>query len=108
MGHAENYVEGYLHKQAKKRGFLCYKFTSGNDGVPDRILIGNGYTIFIETKAKGQTPRPLQKAIISEMKNCGANVFVIDNRTDVDLLLEHISKHPVRRGLTRNMPDIGI
>ena len=108
MGQAESFIEGYLHKQAKKRGFLCYKFTSGNAGVPDRILIGNGYTIFIETKAPGKKPRPLQRAVIREMKATGANVFIIDSRQDIDKLLDHISKHPVKRELTRNMPQIGI
>lgn len=108
MGQAENFVEGYLRKQAKQRGFLCFKFTSGNDGVPDRILIGNGYTVFIETKAPGEKPRPLQRAVIREMRTAGANVFVIDSRQDIDKLLDHISKHPIRRGLTRNMPQIGI
>lgn len=108
MGKAENFIEGYLHKQAKKRGFLCYKFISGNDGVPDRILIGNGYTVFIETKAPGEKPRLLQKAVIREIRATGANVFIIDSRQDIDKLLDHISKHPVKRGLTRSMPQIGI
>ena len=49
MGKAEGYVEDYLIKQAKAHNHLCFKFISpGIDGVPDRILIGNGKTIFIE------------------------------------------------------------
>lgn len=108
MGRAENFVEGYLHTQAKKKGFLCYKFMSGNDGVPDRVLIGNGYTVFIETKAPGEKPRPLQRAVIRQMRAVGANVFVIDSREEIDRLLDHISEHPVKRGLTRHMPPIGI
>lgn len=108
MGKAENFVEGYLHTQAKKRNFICYKFLSGNDGVPDRVLIGNGYTVFIETKAPGRTTRVLQKAVIRQMRTAGANVFVIDSRQDVDRLLDYIKQHPIKQGLTRNMPQIGI
>ena len=39
MGKPESTVEKYLKKEANKLGFLCFKFTSGNNGVPDRIII---------------------------------------------------------------------
>ena len=52
MGQAEGIVETYLKKECEKQNFTCYKFTSpGTTGVPDRIVIGNGQTIFVETKS---------------------------------------------------------
>ena len=51
MGKPEGIIESYLSKTAKEHGFLSMKFTSPNlNGVPDRIIIGNGYTVFVEVK----------------------------------------------------------
>ena len=90
MGKPEAYVEDYLLKKANERKFLCYKFISGVNGVPDRIIIGNGYTVFVETKRLNGAPRKLQEAIIKKMRKQGAYVYVIDNRPDVDALLENM------------------
>lgn len=98
MGKPEAAVEQYLTKQAKLRGWRCDKYTSpSNAGVPDRILIGNGYTIFIETKAPGEKPRPLQKAIGKDMAANGAIVIVIDSREQVQQLMDLLESLPVLR-----------
>lgn len=90
MGKPENLIESYLRKQAGTLGFLCYKFTSpGNNGVPDRVLIGHGYTFFVETKKdKTEAPRQLQKQIINRMIDNGALVYVMADKTDIDNLLQ--------------------
>lgn len=94
MGRAENSVEQYLIDQSKKHGFLCYKFTSpGTDGVPDRVLIGHGLTLFVETKAPGETLRKLQESIIKNMRLHGALVYVIDTRQGVDDLIKELQYH---------------
>lgn len=68
---------------AKSHGWLSYKFTSPqNSGVPDRLFIRNGKTIFVEFKRLGETPRPLQAKVISDMRSHGAVVHVIDNLGD--------------------------
>lgn len=91
MGKPEGTVESYLRKQANLHNYLCYKFVSpGNNGVPDRCLIGNGKTFFVETKAPGGKPRKLQEKVMEKMKNHGATVFVIDTKEKVDKLFDEI------------------
>lgn len=107
MGQPEHYIEGYLTKQAKSYGFLCLKFTApAVSGVPDRILIANGRTVFIELKAPGKKPRALQLSIIASMRKAGAAVYVIDNRKDIDDLLLYLSKHKSKANA--NLPTLGL
>lgn len=85
MGKPEAKIENYLVRQAKKHGYLCLKFVSpGTDGVPDRILIGNGQTCFVETKAPGEKLRRLQEVICGEMQTHGANVYALDTIEKID------------------------
>ena len=87
----ENDVETYLYKQAKKHDILCYKFTAPSTrGVPDRILIGNGKTIFLELKRPGEKPRKLQVAIHKKMQEHGATVFVADTKELVKDVIDFI------------------
>ena len=90
----ENNIEKYLLKEAKRKDILCYKFTSpGNNGVPDRIMIGNGQVIFVELKRPGAKPRELQQVIIRRMRERGADVRLVDTKKGVNLLIkEMISK----------------
>lgn len=91
MGKLEGTVENYLRKQAEKNNYLCYKFVSpGNNGVPDRCIIGHGKTFFVETKAPGGEPRKLQQKVIAKMQKHGATVFVIDTKEKVDRLFDTI------------------
>lgn len=88
---AESKVEKYLRTEAKKHGFLCYKFVSpANNGVPDRILIGHGKTLFVETKAPGEDARKLQKRVHARMREHGATVLIIDNKDKIDNLFKEI------------------
>lgn len=48
--------------------------------MPDRIVIfPGGITAFIEIKAPGQKPRPLQKARHAQLKKLGCHVYILDN-----------------------------
>ena len=60
----EKTVEQKLVQAVRAEGGICPKFTSpGFDGMPDRIcLMKNGRMAFIEVKAPGKKPRPLQMA----------------------------------------------
>ena len=87
----ETEIEKYLVKQSKIHGGKCYKFVSPqNSGVPDRILLIKGYTIFIETKAPNGKPRPLQKKVHQEMREYGALVMVINTKEQVDDLFNDL------------------
>lgn len=87
----ENDIEEYLGKRAKEENGIYFKFISpGNSGVPDRILIIKGYTIFIELKAPGKTTRELQTETIKKMRKQGATVFVFDSKEQIDELFFNI------------------
>lgn len=88
MGKPEAYVETYLRDRCREEGYLCYKFVSpGNNGVPDRIIIGHGEIFFVETKAAGKKPRQEQLIRMKEMQEHDAECWVIDTREGVDELL---------------------
>lgn len=87
----EKEVEAYLKKVANKNGFLCYKFTCPSTaGVPDRILMGYGRCFFVELKAPGCKPRDLQKHRITDMREHGMEVYVIDTKEKVDMLFANL------------------
>lgn len=89
----EDIIEKYLLKQAKKNKILCFKFTSpANNGVPDRILIGHGKTIFVEVKRPGVKTRELQDVVIGEMRDHGADVRVIDTKKGINNLIREMKE----------------
>ena len=53
MGKAENAIEQYLVDLCEKHDIFCRKFVSpGNTGVPDRLIIYDGDTIYVMTEYK--------------------------------------------------------
>lgn len=90
MGKAEAYVENYLGRKVYNAGGLYYKFTSADRGVPDRIVILKGRTVFVEAKAEGEKARRLQQVIHKRMRGRGADVRIIDTREDCDAFLEEL------------------
>ena len=85
MGKAENIVEQYLVNQAKTHECLCHKFISyGTRGVPDRVIIGHGMTIFVETKSDCGHLRKQQSYRIRQLRNYGALVAIIHTKEQVD------------------------
>ncbi|WP_085514189.1 VRR-NUC domain-containing protein [Plantibacter flavus] len=90
MGKPENYVESYLYSRVRASGGLCLKFMSSISGVPDRIVILAGRTVFVETKALGKKPRKLQLVRFNEMRVAGADVRVIDSRELVEELISEL------------------
>ena len=57
-------------------------------GIPDRIFVNKGLTIFAELKTKGKKPRESQVERIKEMRRHGAIVFVIDTLDDAKKLIK--------------------
>lgn len=93
MGKAEGEVENYLRTKALENHYLCYKFTSpSTSGVPDRILIGFGNVIFVETKSETGKTRRLQEVTIEKMQKHGADVRVINTKKLVDELFDELTK----------------
>lgn len=109
MGKKESYVEDYLVKKCKKENFLIYKFTSpGTNGVPDRMIITDNNIFFIETKARGETTKKLQNAIIKQMRKEGSVVFVADSRKEIDEILEiySLKKNLVLKDFIKTVREI--
>lgn len=77
---SERHIEHTLVKAIETRGGLCWKFTSPSmAGVPDRLaLLPNGRHGFIEVKAPGQQPRPLQHHRLTQLAHLGHTTLVID------------------------------
>lgn len=82
----EKDVEKYLREQVRAAGGRAYKFVSpGNDGVPDRLVcMPHGRVVFVELKAPGQHPRPLQIHQIGMLRQLGFRIEVIDSKEQVD------------------------
>lgn len=73
-------LQARCRKWAKENGWWPAKFTSpGQNGVPDMLFIKNRIVVFIEFKAPGGKPTPLQKLVMTTMGEHGANVAVVDN-----------------------------
>ncbi len=86
----ERDIEAKAVKWAKANGWLTYKFVSPSQrGVPDRIFIKAGHVVFIEFKAPGKKPTPLQAQTIRKLKDAGCEVWVCDNvESAIDALSE--------------------
>lgn len=98
MGKPEAHVEDYLYEKSDEFGFLCYKFTSpGHRGVPDRVVIGRGHTVFIETKAPEGRLSAIQKRRIRLMIEHGADVRKCYTRDEVDAFFEEAKQWRKRK-----------
>lgn len=87
----EKDIEKYLVKNIKTLGGLCLKFTSpGTRGVPDRIVLYQGRTFFVELKAPNKKPRPDQIKIHSVFGKQGFPVYVIDTKEGVNRFIAKI------------------
>lgn len=85
-------LENYFINTAKLNDFVQFKFISGVTGVPDRILIGNGKTVFVELKAKNGILSNRQKFIINMLRKHGAVVFIPYNENDIDNIFEFMKE----------------
>ncbi len=75
-------------------GGTAYKFTSpAHRGVADRIAcLPDGSTWFVELKAPGGRPSPLQKLFAARMKELRQNYTILWSKTEIDqwaLNLDH-------------------
>ena len=81
----ESKIEKHLRLECEARDILCYKLICPqHNGVPDRMLIGQGKTIYIETKAPGKVPRQLQEYQHKKFRDHGAKVYVLDTMEKID------------------------
>ncbi len=88
----EKALEHKFVMEVKRVGGLALKFVSpGFDGVPDRIVLLHGGKIgFVEVKAPGEKPRPLQLARHRLFRRLGFKVFVLDNSDEIGGIIDGI------------------
>ena len=86
----EKAIEKKLVRAVKVAGGIAPKFMSpGFDGVPDRIvLLPGGHIAFVEVKAPGEKPRPLQLARHRLLRELGFKVYVLDDERQIGGLLD--------------------
>ncbi|OHY29643.1 nuclease [Streptococcus parauberis] len=88
----EKVVEEALVKAVKCRGGLALKLTSPSwVGIPDRlVLLPQGRLGFVEVKAPGKVPRPLQVRRLEQLKSLGFKVYVLDSLEKIEGVLDDL------------------
>jgi len=86
----EKAIEQKLVKAVRDSGGLALKLVCpGFNGVPDRLLLFmGGKAAFVEVKAPGEKPRPLQVHRMEQLRRMGFPVYVING---VEQIAEIIS-----------------
>ena len=88
----EKTVEQKLVKAVKAAGGICPKWVApGFDGMPDRIvLLPHGRMAFIEVKAPGKKPRPLQVSRHGMLRTLGFKVYILDRPEQIGGIIDEI------------------
>ena len=90
----EKTVEQKLVKAVKENGGICPKLVSpGTDGMPDRmVLLPKAKIGFVEVKAPGQKPRPLQVRRQEQLRALGFQSYVLDDPEQIPGIIEEVQQ----------------
>ena len=88
----EKVIEQKFREAVRNAGGMAVKFTSpGLDGMPDRLaLLPGGRMAFVEVKAPGKKPRPLQEARHRMLLRLGFKVYVLDDEGQIGGIIDEI------------------
>lgn len=87
----EKELEAKLVSEIEKKGGQALKFNSSKSGMPDRIiLLPGGIFAFVEMKAPGEKPRPIQQKRIDDFIELGFRVEVIDSAEKIDAFIKGV------------------
>ena len=88
----EKRIEQKLMMEVRRCGGMALKFVSPSySGMPDRlILLPDGKVAFVEVKAPGKKPRPLQIKRREMLRKLGFRVFVLDAASDILMILKEV------------------
>ena len=88
----EKIIEQKFRTAVKAVGGMAVKFVSpGLDGMPDRLaLLPGGKMAFVEVKAPGKNPRPLQQARHRMLRRLGFQVYVLDDEKQIGGIIDEI------------------
>lgn len=89
----EKQIEQKLVRAVREAGGMCPKLISpGTDGMPDRLVLLPGCRIgFVEVKAPGKEPRPLQTQRHRQLRALGFPVFVLDDPKQVPGIIQEVA-----------------
>ena len=89
---SEKVIERYLVDRIKMNGLPCLKSSNPNEtGYPDRLIVlHDGAVVWAELKSKGRKPSRIQELRIARLRGLGHTVEIIDNKADVDALVDKI------------------
>ena len=88
----EKQIEQKLIKAVKAMGGIAPKLTSpGFDGMPDRlVLLPEGKIAFVEVKAPGRKPRPIQVSRIKLLRRLGFKAYLLDDDKKIGGIIDDI------------------
>lgn len=89
---SEKTIEQKLVNAVKAVGGIAPKLTSpGFDGMPDRlVLLPNGKVGFVELKATGKKPRPIQLSRIKLLRRLGFKAYILDDEKEIGGIINDI------------------
>ena len=93
----ERDIEKVLVREIEKQGGWAVKLSAQwIAGIPDRlILLPKGKVFFVELKAPGESPRPIQIRRAEQLRALGFKVYVIDSKEQIKALKSHIGNEVV-------------
>jgi len=88
----EKALERKLSKAIKAAGGIAPKLICpGFDGMPDRlVLLPEGKIAFVEVKAPGMKPRPLQEARHGLLRRLGFKVYVLADEKQIQEIIHKL------------------
>ena len=88
----ERTIEHQLKKAVEASGGLCWKLVCpGTSGVPDRICLMDSRAVFVELKAAGKQPRPIQQRRMNQLREQGFTALVVDSMDGIQEVLDALS-----------------
>ena len=87
---SEKQVEKYLVRRCKEEGLYTVKVPATSTGFPDRLVIGQGVTLYIEIKGEGGRVSVAQKLWLARLREKGHTAMVVWTKEDVDTALSLI------------------
>lgn len=92
----EKEIESKVADRAKQLGWLTFKFVSPSQkGVPDRIFLRDGHTVFVEFKSSTGKLARLQVEQIQKIRREGFDVYVIASVDEGVRLFDSFGPCPV-------------
>lgn len=88
---AEKVTERNIRKYLKERGYLTYKIHVGRygpEGFPDLLVVKQGITSYLEVKAPGKAPEPIQLLRMKELRQAGCIARSVRSIADVERALK--------------------